>query len=294
MGGLDADVTCALDRAVGGTLEAFAAAKVPQPDALIVSSTGARGLADRLGLGDPVDPAFAEAAPERFRSTPLFAGTVDGVTVWAVEHDGEPADSGSPWARAFPVWLAARAGARALLHSSAGTRLDGAPSADAARPVIARVVDHINLSGRTPLTGLGPSRLGPLFPDQTRVHDPGLGSAFDEAAGELGIRGIEAVAACTLGPALATPAELRWCRVAGADVAVQGLADPLIAASHAGLLALALCALTDHAGERASVETLVERSEVAAADLDAAVAAVARRLAPWLAALREQDGESAG
>ena len=76
--------------------------------------------------------------------------------------------------------VAERAGAKALLHSSAGTDLDG--GSPGARPVLARVVDHITLSGRTPLTGLGPSRLGPLFPDQTRVHDPGLGAVPEQLA----------------------------------------------------------------------------------------------------------------
>jgi purine-nucleoside phosphorylase len=64
-------------------------------------------------------------------------------------------------------------------------------------------------------------------------------------AKEIGVPLAEAVAACTPGPALDTPAERVWWSRAGADVAVQGLATPLLACAHAGLSVLSIVAVTD-------------------------------------------------
>jgi len=142
-------------------------------------------------------------------------------------------------------------------------------------------VDHLNLSGRPPLRGLGESRLGPLFPDQTRVHDEALASLARDAAQRRGVQVHDGVAACTSGPALCTPAELAWHRTAGCDVSVQRLGDPLIAAAHAGIGSLALVAITDVAGEHdLDVATIVARAEQTAPVLDQLVEDVAVQLGP--------------
>jgi len=238
--------------------------ELPPPRILVASSTGtARLAAEIAGAAEVTLDGVGADAPLR-----LLAGTLAGVEVWIADVAVDEARAGGGRARAFPIWLAASAGAAWVLHTCAGTSLS--EDADAVGR-IARVSDHVNLSGTSPLTGLGESRLGPLFPDQTRVHDPALGALARSAAAARGVDGGDAVAACTLGPSLATPAELRWFRIAGADVAVQGLADPLVATAHAGLVGVTLCAITDHAGETADVATLVERTAAVAPALDEVV-----------------------
>ena len=91
--------------------------------------------------------------------------------------------------------------------------------------------------------GLSESRLGPLFPDQSRLHDSDLRARARERASQLGLELRPAIAACLIGPALATPAELRFIAGGPATVAVQDIEGPLIAAAHAGLSVLGLVAL---------------------------------------------------
>ena len=138
--------------------------------------------------------------------------------------------------------------------SAAGSSLPPCPGSHRGGPpagTFTLVRDHINLSGSSPLIGLGESRLGPLFPDLTGLHDPLLRRQVLEAAERLGLSACEVVAACTAGPSLETPAERSWYARAGAEVSCQNLAAPLLAAAHAGLSVLAIINVID-AGERPS------------------------------------------
>ncbi|MEM9380474.1 MAG: hypothetical protein AAGB93_11045 [Planctomycetota bacterium] len=279
-----------LDAAAHAAAEALAGAGIGAPDALLLLATGARGVGSLLRSRVEVPMHDVPSAPRRWHDAPLLAGELEGAAVWLVEDAPAMDDEAPAWTRAFPVWLAAAAGARMLVHTSAGTALrpDGRDPAPVG--TVIRVHDHVNLSGTTPLRGLGESRLGPLFPDQTRLHDDALGRIAEDAARETGTPLESGVAACAVGPALATPAELAWFARAGADVAVQRLAGPLIAAAHAGLRTLALTAVTDVAGEAIEVQELVDRASRTAPALDGLVVAIARRLASHARALAEESG----
>jgi hypothetical protein len=149
--------------------------------------------------------------------------------------------------------------------------------------------DHLNVSGRSPLEALGESRLGPLFPDQSRLHDPALRRAALALAQGRGLFPSVGVVACTPAPHLDTPAESRAWALLGASAAVQGLATPLIAAAHAGLSALSLVALIDAAGEQLAVRRLLERAEKAAPLLEECLIAAVEAVAGL-----DIEGEEAG
>lgn len=174
---------------------------------------------------------------------------------------------------------AAREAAKEAVESSVETvEMEGEPEPAEAGGLLF-VSDHINVSGRSPLEGLGESRLGPLFPDQSRLHDPALRRAALEIAKGRGLFPSLGIVACTPAPHLDTPAECRaWARL-GASAAVQGLATPLIAAAHAGLSSLAIVALIDTAGEQLAVRRLLERAEKAAPLLEEGLIAAAEALA---------------
>ncbi|MHC4376988.1 MAG: phosphorylase family protein, partial [Planctomycetota bacterium] len=228
--------------------------------------------------------------PELWREVALFTGRLGGLDVWIFEDPSadHPVDPEQPaWSRALPVWLGAKCGARALIHvtAAAALREDWRPGQWVAG------TDHINLSGQSPLTGLGPSRLGPLFPDQTRLHDRELRGALHTGASERGVEVSEGVVACTAGPSLDTPADREYQRRAGADHASQGLAWPLLAASHAGLPVLSLAAIAEAAEERVDLRRLLERSESWAPELEELLIATAPEWAKvidaWCAAEEE-------
>jgi purine-nucleoside phosphorylase len=258
-----ASSACALDEAVFAAAAALEERHVPAPSALLWSTPGLGLLTGRLEEAGRLPLERLPRVPTGWRDALLHWGRLAGLGVWMLEAPIAPAERvEAPWEPAWPVWLAAAAGASTLLHCSVCAALG------AAQPgVIAVARDHLNLSGRSPLAGLGASRLGPMFPDQSLLHDGPLRLAALSACEKLGLVGLEAVFACVGGPALETPAEQRWHRTAGADVSVQGLAAPLLAAAHAGLGVLALSPVLVGAGERADVARL---------------AATAQRLAPAL------------
>ncbi|QDV07463.1 Purine nucleoside phosphorylase 1 [Planctomycetes bacterium Poly30] len=274
-----------MDEAVTQALGAVRSAGTPDPDLLLFPATGTTGLIEALESGVKLEFADVAGAPDAYRDLALYAGSLGSSSVWIIEDAPNGRAGDAAWTRAFPVWLAAAAGARFLIHTSAGTALDE----EVTRPEsIVRATDHINLSGTTPLLGLGKSRFGPLFPDQTRVHDEKLAELARSVAQSEGIELQAAVVACTIGPALSTPAEMGSYRLAGAGIAVQRLSDPLIASAHAGLGVLSLTAITDLASEQLGIADMVLRASRVAPSLDRLVTRIAAEAGALVAVRREE------
>lgn len=279
-----------MDEAITMALGAVRSAGTPDPDVLLFAATGTAGLIAALESGVKLELSDVEGTPPAYQGICLYAGSLGSTIVWIVEDAPQVRAGDASWTRAFPVWLAAAAGAKFMVHTSAGTALDGGDPGVDSIPAesIVRATDHINLSGTTPLLGLGKSRFGPLFPDQTRVHAADLAKLAVAVAGEESIELRETVAACTLGPALSTPAELESYRLAGAGMAVQRLGDPLIAAAHAGLGALALTAITELASEHLGIADMVLRASRVAPDLDRLVTHIVAKADALVASRREE------
>jgi purine-nucleoside phosphorylase len=259
-----------LDETVFPLRERLRAAGVPDPRVLFLLGTGVGFLPGRLRNALVVELGELCGECEPWNSQVMHAGQLGTLPVWLLEDvSDEPLldEPASPWVRAMPVWLAAAAGALACVHTSAGSALGEPP--DAPRlPCLAVLRDHLNFSGSTPLLGLGPSRLGPLFPDLSQLHHAGLRAAALERAEALGIPMVEAIAACTLGPALETPAERVMLARLGASVSVPNLAAPLLAAGHAGLAMLAIVAMTDAPTGPTDVKSVVSAASALAPALE--------------------------
>ncbi len=283
----DLGTTCALDIAVAAAQAHLAKIGIPAPRALFLLGTGGGLLPLRLRHGSRTSWAALDGVPPAWRRATLHAGELAGAPVWIVEdapgapERGALPDAGeAPWVCGFPCWLAAAHGAAVLVHSSAGAAL----SPELEPGCLALLSDHLNLSGRTPLLGLAASRLGPLFPDVSHLHHGELREKALRICEALGIPASEAVAACTSGPALETPAERRFFARAGAQVAVQGLEGPLLAAAHAGLAALAVVCVTDRGEGPVDLAAIVAAAEAMAPGLEELLV----RLAPEIA--RAADG----
>jgi purine-nucleoside phosphorylase len=108
------------------------------------------------------------------------------------------------------------------------------------------VTDHLNLTGRSPLSG-------PEFVDMVGAYAPGL------RAQALATPGVPALAtgvyAQVLGPQFETPAEIRMMRTLGADVVGMSMAFETIAARHAGAEVLGLAVVTNEAAGASSGTT---------------------------------------
>ena len=141
---------------------------------------------------------------------------------------------------AHGVRAAVRAGCTVVvLTNAAGGLRAGMQVGD---PVL--ISDHINLTGRSPLSGPTPDEVdgwGPRFCDLTDAYSPRLRGLARELDPSLA----EGVYAAVPGPHYETPAEIRAYQVLGADLVGMSTVHETIAARHAGAEVLALSLVTN-------------------------------------------------
>ncbi|HSI98241.1 MAG TPA: purine-nucleoside phosphorylase [Gaiellaceae bacterium] len=249
----------------------------------LVLGSGLGGVAEAVEGG--VEIPYSEI-PEWPLSTAvghpgtLVLGTVDGVPVAIMRgrthlYEGVSADRA-----VFGVRVLGRLGIRTLaVTNSAGAVNEGF------RPgMLVLISDHVNLMGRSPLVGENEEALGPRFPDMSDAYDPELRRAAREAAARLGIELGEGVYASWLGPQFETPAEIRFMRAIGGDLAGMSTVPEVIAARHMGIRCLGVSVVTNMAA--GVVEGKLHHEGVLAVGAEAGprLTALLRALLPALAA----------
>lgn len=277
-----------LDSAVRGSNLELESRDFPAPEVLLLLGTGVEDILPHLS--DPHEVALSDLplAPSAWHNLSLIAGRCDGVRVWALT-DGPShtaASSDSAWARAWPIWLARAAGAGACLLTTAGSPLD-VPQSKAPSEGYLLVSDHIILEGPSALRGLAGSNLGPLFPDQGRVHAATIRRDLLLEATRLGLHASEGILATVPGPALETPAERAYLAHTGADASAQDLGSLFHAMAHTGLGGLTLAVLLGNSP--ADVEDLLRASERLAPGLVDLISAAIPHLAVQARNEREQE-----
>jgi purine-nucleoside phosphorylase len=146
------------------------------------------------------------------------------------------------------------------------------------QPVL--ISDHINLTGRSPLTGAAaPEELGlPRFLDLTDAYSPKLRGLAREVEPSLE----EGVYAGLPGPHYETPAEIRMLQSLGADLVGMSTVHEVIAARHMGAEVLALSLVTNLAAglsaEKLDHADVIEAGRRAAEAMGDLLAAVVARL----------------
>lgn len=109
------------------------------------------------------------------------------------------------------------------------------------------ITDHINLTGKNPLTGPNEDRLGPRFPDMSNAYARDLQDAIQHAAADARLLLRKGVYAGVLGPSYETPAEVRMLRMMGADAVGMSTVTEVIAAHHAGMRCAGISCITNRA-----------------------------------------------
>lgn len=107
--------------------------------------------------------------------------------------------------------------------------------------------DHINLSGRNPLTGPNDPRLGRRFVDMSAAYDPLYQDMAFHEAHKLGMEVFHGVYAALPGPCYETPAEIRYLRAIGTDLVGMSTVNEVIVARHMGIKVLAISCVTNMA-----------------------------------------------
>lgn len=141
----------------------------------------------------------------------------------------------------FGVRTLALSGCKAvILTNAAGGVGDGLVPGD-----LVAITDHINLTGRNPLTGVNDDRMGPRFPDLSAVYPQHLRDVVAKSSAEVGADYKEAVYAWLLGPSYETPAEIRMLRQVGAGLVGMSTVPEAIALAHMGVPVIGISLVTN-------------------------------------------------
>ncbi|MFN0061102.1 MAG: purine-nucleoside phosphorylase, partial [Myxococcaceae bacterium] len=231
--------------------------------ALAAQTLGARpklGFILGSGLGGFVD-RFENARAIPYTAIPHFpsvsvpghagrlvTGTLGGVPVVALSGRAHLYEGHSPAEVAYPARVLCRWGISALVvtNASGGVRQDLKPG------TLMRITDHLNLSGSHPLMGPNDTRLGPRFPDVSRVYDAALAKAADEAAKRVDVVLAKGVYAQLSGPTYETPAEVRMLRILGADAVGMSTVPEVLVAAHQGVPVMGVSCITNAAVQEGS------------------------------------------
>jgi purine-nucleoside phosphorylase len=144
---------------------------------------------------------------------------------------------------AFPVRVLGALGIRQLIVTNAAGGID-----QEFKPGdLMLITDHINLMGGNPLIGSNIDELGPRFPDMSEAYDPAMREITMRAAAERGIALREGVYAGLTGPAYETPAEIRMCRILGANAVGMSTVPEVMVANHMGIRVLGISCITNMA-----------------------------------------------
>ncbi len=210
----------------------------------------------------------------------LVLGTLREVPVAAMVGRAHLYEGVSADRVAFGVRVLGKLGIRSLVVTNAA----GGINPDFAPGQLVLISDHVNLQGASALVGPNDESLGPRFPDMSDAYDPALRASAREAAARLGIDVREGVYAAWLGPQFETPAEIRFMRAVGGDLAGMSTVQEVIAARHMGVRVLGISVVTNPAAgvssEKIDHEAVLEVGARAAGSLTALV----RELVPTLSA----------
>lgn len=256
------------DESVDAAAEAIGARLAARPDALVTLGSGLGAVAE--AVRDPVDIPTEEIPGVPDTTVTGHAGTVRGgwlgdryvLVQRGRSHLYEGHDAGTV-SRLVEAAAVLGCGTYVVTNASGGLRTDLVPGA------LVVIRDHLNLTGRSPLTGVV-RRGAPVFVDMAAAYDVGLRQVALEVARDLGIDVREGVYAGLPGPAYETPAEVEMLRRLGADIVGMSTVLEVIAARARSVRVLGLSVVTNVHGADVPTDH---------GDVLAVAAATGRRLA---------------
>jgi len=211
-------------------------------DAVVVLGSGWRAAADAIGEAElevPLSELRHFQQPTVKGHTPSVRYIKKGqrrVLVYLGRiHLYEGHD---PHAVVHGVRAAIAAGCRTVVLTNAAGGITGY---GVGQPVL--ISDHLNLTGRSPLTGPLPEHVPSRFTDLTDLYSRRL----RDLARELNPSLAEGVYAGLPGPHYETPAEIRMLRDAGADLVGMSTVMEAIAARHLGAEVLGISMVSNPA-----------------------------------------------
>lgn len=233
----------------------------PGIDAAIVLGSGWMAAADAIGPAAREIPlsdlgGFPEPSVPGHQGSVRLVETAEGQRVLVFLGRVHMYEGHEPAVAVHGVRMAIAAGARAIVLTNAAGGINA--TYQVGQTVLIR--DHLNLTGRSPLTGPNPPDGYPgRFVDLTTLYSPRLRDLARDLDPELA----EGVYAAVPGPHYETPAEIRMMRAVGADLVGMSTVLEAIAARHLGAEVLAISLVTNPAAGLA--DSPLDHAEVVAA-----------------------------
>jgi len=168
----------------------------------------------------------------------LMVGTIAATPVAIMQGRVHAYEGYTPEEVTFPIRVLGRLGITTLVITNAagGIRLD------LMQGQLVLLSDHINLTGRNPVSGPNDERLGPRFFDMTDSYSKRL-RLLAHSVAEL----TEGVYLGVSGPSFETPAEIRAFRTLGADLVGMSTVHEVIVARHMKIEVLGISCVTNMA-----------------------------------------------
>jgi purine-nucleoside phosphorylase len=140
----------------------------------------------------------------------------------------------------LPVRLMKLLGAEILfLTNAAGVNFDFRPGD------FMMITDQISSFVPSPLIGSNVEELGERFSDMSEIYDKDLQKLLESTAEELRIPLQKGVYIQLTGPNYESPAEVRMCRILGADAVGMSTACEAVAANHCGMKICGISCITN-------------------------------------------------
>ena len=162
----------------------------------------------------------------------------------------------------LPVRLMRMMGAEVLFLTNAA----GGVNYDFHAGDLMMITDQISSFVPSPLIGQNMEELGVRFPDMSDVYDKELQNVIRATAKELNIPLQEGVYLQLTGPAYESPAEVRMCRILGADAVGMSTACEAVAANHMKMKICGIscisnlaCGMTDQPLDHKEVQEAADR-----------------------------------
>ncbi|HEX9889683.1 MAG TPA: purine-nucleoside phosphorylase [Nitriliruptorales bacterium] len=216
----------------------------PEPDVFLTLGSGLSAVADAIDDRVDIPVAAVPGAPvSRAPGHPavLRFGTLGGHVVLAQMGRVHLYEGYSASQVARMVDVAGLLGCSSFVVTNAA----GGLRAETQQPGDIMVIgDHLNLTGRSPLTG-APRSGAPAFTDMAAAYDPALRDLAVDVGNGLDIRVSTGVYAGLIGPEYETAAEVQMLRTIGADAVGMSTVNEVIVARALGLRVLGISTLTN-------------------------------------------------
>lgn len=217
-----------------------------RPEIALVLGSGLGDYAKEMDVKESISYSEIEGFP--VSTVPghegrFLFGYVKGVPIVAMQgrvhyYEGYPITD-----VVLPVRLMGLLGAKTVILTNAagGVNFNFQPGD------LMMITDHMTTVVPSPLIGANIDELGPRFPDMSEVYDKELREIIRQAARNTGISLQQGVYVQLTGPAYETPAEIRMCRIWGADAVGMSTACEAVAARHMGLKVCGISCITNMA-----------------------------------------------